>query len=240
MPMAGLGSRFFKEGYLLPKPLIEVDGMPMFTKTISSFENWKIPMKLSFVVRREHVEKFKIDKTIKSHFKKAHIVIIDAVTRGSVETSLAAKKFIDKDDGVLLMDCDLYFESDKLEESISNILDEKSDIKGMLVSFFSNDARYSYARADENGFVVEIAEKKVISVNALAGAYFFSTGELFLNLAKRLLDQKNIESAEYYTSLLYNYLLEDKGKIKVVRINKYASFGTPEELKVYNKTTNEH
>ena len=40
MPMAGRGSRFNKEGFDLPKPLLEIYGMPFFywaTKSISKF-----------------------------------------------------------------------------------------------------------------------------------------------------------------------------------------------------------
>ena len=35
MPMAGFGSRFDKEGYELPKPLIEVSMAPMFYQAIN-------------------------------------------------------------------------------------------------------------------------------------------------------------------------------------------------------------
>ena len=34
MPMAGNGSRFSEQGYTVPKPLIEVDGKPMFVQAI--------------------------------------------------------------------------------------------------------------------------------------------------------------------------------------------------------------
>ena len=35
MPMAGLGSRFEREGYKLPKPLIEVSKSPMFYQALN-------------------------------------------------------------------------------------------------------------------------------------------------------------------------------------------------------------
>jgi len=40
MPMAGRGSRFSKDGFDLPKPLLEIYGMPFFywaTRSISKF-----------------------------------------------------------------------------------------------------------------------------------------------------------------------------------------------------------
>lgn len=35
MPMAGAGSRFYKNGYTLPKPLIEIAGKPFFIGQLS-------------------------------------------------------------------------------------------------------------------------------------------------------------------------------------------------------------
>ena len=36
MPMAGEGSRFLQEGWTIPKPLIELNGVPLFLRAISS------------------------------------------------------------------------------------------------------------------------------------------------------------------------------------------------------------
>ena len=40
MPMGGAGSRFFKNGFVMPKPLIEINNKPFFywaTKSISKY-----------------------------------------------------------------------------------------------------------------------------------------------------------------------------------------------------------
>ena len=36
MPMAGEGTRFLKEGWTTPKPLIELKGIPLFVRAIRS------------------------------------------------------------------------------------------------------------------------------------------------------------------------------------------------------------
>ena len=51
MPMGGLGSRFAKEGYKTPKPLIEVDGKPMFMRALDSFKPLKNAAHI-FVIRK--------------------------------------------------------------------------------------------------------------------------------------------------------------------------------------------
>lgn len=38
IPMAGRGSRFSKQGYTLPKPLVELDGKPFFGGLLSLYD----------------------------------------------------------------------------------------------------------------------------------------------------------------------------------------------------------
>ena len=55
IPMAGEGSRFQKEGYTLPKPLIDVNGKPMIQSVV---ENLDFDCEYIFLVRKEHMEKY--------------------------------------------------------------------------------------------------------------------------------------------------------------------------------------
>ena len=53
--MAGEGSRFVKEGYTFPKPLIDVQGKPMIQKVV---ENLDFDCEYIFLVRKKHIEKY--------------------------------------------------------------------------------------------------------------------------------------------------------------------------------------
>lgn len=59
MPMAGEGSRFLKEGWDTPKPLIELKGLPLFMRAIGSVNSDNISLKYSFIVRQEHIDKYR-------------------------------------------------------------------------------------------------------------------------------------------------------------------------------------
>ena len=111
MPMAGEGSRFLKEGWTTPKPLIELKGTPVFQRAISSVKIEDVPMKYSVIVRQEHIDKYGIDKGIKALLPEANIFSVLKTTRGAVETCLMAESAIDDEDGVVVMDCDLEFRS---------------------------------------------------------------------------------------------------------------------------------
>ena len=235
MPMAGEGSRFANAGWTIPKPLIELDGQPLFKHAISSVTADGIEMKYSFIVRHEHIEKYGIDAGIKSFLPEANIFSVMKTTRGAVETCLIAESAIADDDAVIVMDCDLEFRSVKFIEIIKGILFQSMEEAngGALVSFESGQPKYSYAEVGEDGYVVRTAEKEVISNHALCGAYFFSTGKRFKEIAYQLLNESEFNKKEYYVSLLYNYMLAAGEKVRLVPMEEYYSYGTPEELQRY-------
>ena len=133
------------------------------------------------------------------------------------------------------MDCDLEFRSKRFIEIIKEIVAQPAEQTngGALVSFKSDETRYSYAAVGEDGLVNRTAEKEVISNHALCGAYFFSTGKRFKQVAHQLLDEPEFNKPEYYVSLLYNYLIANGEKVLIAPIEEYYSYGTPEELKRY-------
>jgi len=55
IPMAGEGSRFAKEGYTFPKPLINVRGKAMIQAVVGNLD---FDCEYIFLVRKEHVEKY--------------------------------------------------------------------------------------------------------------------------------------------------------------------------------------
>ena len=235
MPMAGEGSRFKDAGWTTPKPLIILHGKPLFLHAIDSVKIEDVQIKYSFIVRQEHIDEYQLDQKIKEILPNANIFSVQKTTRGAVETCLKAESAIKADDGIIVMDCDLEFRSNTFNRCIKNILSSPVDKVngGMLVSFESNNPRYSYAEIDKHNQVLKTVEKQVISSHALCGAYFFSSAEGFLKSAHYLLDESNFDKPEYYVSLLYNYLLRNGEVVKLAPMEEYMSYGTPEELKRY-------
>ena len=69
LPMAGNGQRFFDDGYDLPKPLIDIKGKPMFKRVVDNLHlNGNV--KLTCIVRQDHVDEYDIDKRIKEHYEE--------------------------------------------------------------------------------------------------------------------------------------------------------------------------
>lgn len=235
MPMAGEGSRFLREGWKTPKPLIELQGKSLFQRAIDSVLIEGVSMKYSFIVRQEHIDNYQIDEKIMKLLPQANVFSVMKTTRGAVETCLIAEPAIDDNDAVVVMDCDMEFRSKRYSQLIQQAisLPEEKTFGGALVSFESSDPRYSYAEVDDNMRVVRTAEKEPISNHALCGAYFFASGKMFKRIAHQLLEDGTHGKAEFYVSLLFNYLLAEGKTVYLAPMEEYYSYGTPEELNRY-------
>jgi len=230
IPMAGLGSRFAKAGFVEPKPLIDVLGEPMISWAMKSFDFLsEIPYyRLIFIILREHEELYSLSSQLKKLFgEKAEVIYIERVSRGQAETVLAAKQFVNNYNKLFIFNCDTY--------STANIwpliLEENPD--GILACFESTDPRYSYAKLDEYGYVLKTAEKNPISNLASNGMYYFKRGKDFINAAEKLAYVTDTSHSELYVAPCYNELLLSGKKIRVVKVTKNHVLGTPEELKKF-------
>ncbi|MDR0950804.1 MAG: glycosyltransferase family 2 protein [Candidatus Ancillula sp.] len=228
MPMGGLGQRFVEAGYDTPKPMIEIEGKPMFMKALESFpQNWE--MQNIFVIRQDQDQKYNLKQQIESTLPTAQVEILDHNTGGAVETCLIAEQDIDDDLPIIIADCDTRFKSLEYNKKV-----EKNQVDGLLLSFNSDDPRYSYAKLDDNGKVIETAEKVVISNHALLGGYYIKSGKLFKEIAHQFVDNplpQNLK--EYFMSHLYNILLEKGKRVEIADADGFDIWGTPEELKAY-------
>lgn len=234
LAMAGRGSRFAKAGFTTPKPLIEVDGLPMFKKALSSLDGVQAEKSYSIIIRAEHDREYNLSKQLKELLPEANVVITDEEPTGALCDAYRAKPNLKPDEGVIILDCDLWFSSQPYYDMVQDSLDGKSGIAGGLLTFEAHDPRYSFAEVDKGWMVIRTAEKEAISDRAITGAYYIASTEKFVEAADELLAQPLTgKMPEYYVSHIYNVLLKQGGKIKATPVEQFASFGTPEELEEY-------
>ena len=93
MPMAGAGSRFAKQGYDCPKPLMHIQGKPFFYWAVMSVAGFVRLHDITFVVLQEHVEQHHIDRAIHEFFPQASIIVLSQVLPGPVFTALIIPAF---------------------------------------------------------------------------------------------------------------------------------------------------
>lgn len=239
LAMAGRGSRFAKVGVTTPKPLIEVDGVPMFKKALSSLENIKANKRYTIIIRGTHEREYGLGDQLKKLLPGVNIVATDDEPTGALRDTYRSKPYLKPNEGVILLDCDLWFKSASYKKLVEDSLQDKSQIDGGVITFKADSPKYSYAEIGDNDMVIRTAEKQVISNTATTGAYFFAKAENFIKAAEKLLKQPlSEEMKEYYISFVYGLMLKQGAKIQAAYVDEFASFGTPEELAEYQAGQN--
>ena len=229
VPMAGLGSRFIKEGFKVPKQLINIKDKHLIDISLDCL-NYE-DCNLIFVVRDETVYNFHIDELLKKKFgDDIKIVVLDKLTDGSVCSCLYAEKYIDNDAPLVIHTLDIEFRP-VFDPHMMNDL----DADGLLLTFKSNSANYSYADVDENGYVKRTAEKKAISSNACVGIYGFKKGSDFCKYSREMIAKDIRTNNEFYIAPLYNLFVDDGKKIMTSDVDKMHVFGTPDEFHFYKE-----
>lgn len=221
--MAGQGSRVKDLSESLPKPLIEVDGQALYRHSLSFFSAHNLIDRVIPIIRREDQDEFAKHLAAK---EIENLIVLDRETQGALETVSYACEKLDDDLPVVCLDSDLRF-------TCPDFLTFKdlANFHGALFTFASDLPRYSYV-SSLDGFANAVAEKKVISNQAICGAYFISHGKIFKQYLKTILkhSQNHMQKGELYLSALYKKMLDDGKKIKVFACDEYVSMGTGQEI----------
>lgn len=237
IPMAGLGSRFSKAGYLLPKPFIDVDGKMMVEHVLNAFSNIN-PIYI-LIIRQEFLEKYNtyLEK-LKEKFN-CKIVVIPRLTMGAAITALAAYKDIDPSSDIIFADSDNIFNNNDI---VKFLLDARNrELFGSLLTFKSDNNCFSYAKINSDNFLIETKEKEVISSHAICGVYYFKNINLFVESVIDQIISNDLTKNEFYMSTVFNHLKKISNKIGIYEINDFYSVGTPALLNDYinKRKTNE-
>ncbi|MBO4309933.1 MAG: glycosyltransferase family 2 protein [Lachnospiraceae bacterium] len=225
MPMGGGGTRFGNKGFNVPKPLIMLRDKPFFYWAAECVRQNVDIKDIEFVVLKEHIEKFNIDKEIKKYYPDAKIHVIPEVLKGAVLTCLEGLKEVEDDLPILFEDCDHAFLSRAFFEFANAGSFGSPD--AALLTFDSDNPAYSYARFDEEGRVIGTVEKQVVSNEAICGAYYFKNAALFKDASDNYL--KNCAYNEFFVSGVYNELVKSGKTVSTFPIDEHISFGTPDE-----------
>jgi HAD superfamily hydrolase (TIGR01509 family) len=229
VPMAGAGSRFAQQGYTFPKPLIEVNGKPMIQLVV---ENLNIEAHYIFVVQEDHYIKYNLKYLLNLIAPGCDIVQINGITEGAACSTLLAKDYINNDSPLVMANSDQYIEWNSNECMYAFTADE---IDGGIVTFEASHPKWSYAKVGSDGFVSEVAEKKVISNEATVGVYYWKHGSDYVKYAEEMIEKNIRVNNEFYVCPVFNQAIEDNKKIKVKRVNKMWGIGTPEDLDYFLK-----
>lgn len=235
IPMAGRGSRFSEAGYTVQKPLIIVNGEPMIIKAIKSLN---IDGNYFFVVR-DDTGIDEVCDVIRTILPNAKFIKINYVTEGPACSAMLFENEINSDDELVIANCDqIMWWNSELFLNNARI----SYFDGMLVTYWANTTKNSYAKLNRSGFVTEVREKSVISNVSLNGIHYWKKGKYFVDSTNSMIGANDrAPNGEFYVGPTYNYLIKNNLKIGVYHIpnEQHHAVGTPEDLEKYIKLEKE-
>lgn len=226
MPMAGRGSRFAQIGVTTPKPLIPVRGKPMYAWAVDGLPLERV-RQLIFVCLREHLENLELAADITRRYGRFQPVILSLnhVTEGQACTVLVARELINGDEPLAIYNADTYCPT-----TLGQALDRLGPVDGLLDVFHAAGEKWSFARVDDAGRVLETAEKHRISPWATTGLYYFGRGADFVRHAEAMIRANQRTDGEFYVAPVYNRMIAAGADVRINPVDDVWVLGTPEDL----------
>ncbi len=229
LSMCGKGKRFLEQGIHLPKFLCAYNGAPMIYHTV---ETLGMKGRIHFIVKQEHLIDYPyLEKMLLTLGDE--IVILKDDTEGAAQSLLAAESFIqNKQHPMVSVNCDQFMNWDG--KSFQTTI-EKNPETSYIVTFETNKDNCSYVKK-ENGKVVEVREKQVISNEATVGIYHWAKTEWFLRDAKQMIQDGMKDNGEYYVAPVYNYTIQQGNNVDtyMLKPGEFNPVGTPAEFITFN------
>ena len=229
--LCGQGSRFKRMGYELPKYLIAYHGAPMIYHSV---ETIGMKGKIYFIARKDHLHQYKfLEKLLLGLGDE--IIICDSDTGGAAESLLLSKNHVsDLDAPMLSVNCDQYmrWKSFLFKDEL-----QRNPETSYIVTYKETSPKCSYVR-EENGSVVEVREKQVISSDATTGYYHWAHTRDFFQDAETMISEGHKENGEYYVAPVYNYSISRGLSVKKFSLGQgeFWPVGTPEDLTEFQRT----
>lgn len=231
--MAGRGSRFANEGYVLPKPMIDVHGKPMIQRVVNNLTP-KCPHRFIFICQEQHVVEYNLEPLLYSIAPGSEIVTTNGITEGAACSVMLTEHLIDNSDPLMIANSDQWVDVD-IDDYLRVMGDQNLD--GLIMTMKADDPKWSFVGFDSEGKVNNVVEKQVISDEATVGIYNFKNGSEFCMAVKKMIVNDLRVNGEFYVAPTYNILIENNAKIGIYNVgeemNGMYGLGIPSDLKLF-------
>lgn len=236
IPMAGLGSRFAREGYLAPKPLIPVSGRPMAAQAAADLPH--APQRI-FILRRDLPEIDRITASLQQEFPDCRLVMLDAMTDGQARTCLMGLDSVDLTKPLTIGACDsgVLYDSGAFD---ALMVDPATDVIVWGARDHPGAARhphmYGWIAADGNrvtGVSVKTPLRDPSQDPIVIGAFTFKRAGDFAASAERLIARGGRVNDELYVDSCINDALALGLSVRLFEVDSYLCWGTPDDLRRY-------
>lgn len=229
IPLGGIGNRFKKEGFDMPKPLVNVIGKPIIYWLIENLNLTDI--EYVCIPYNKELLAYNFENILRSHFSniKFRFYCIQQNTRGTAETIKIALEYLNETNKhVVCIDGDNFYSSDILSlwNGENTIFSFKDD---------SLCDAFSYIKMNKDSKIINILEKNKISDYACCGIYAFKSCSELLDACNYVITNKIMEKEEFYLSVVVGEMIKHGKPFygKVIEKNSYNCLGTPFHVKIF-------
>ncbi len=240
IPMSGSGSRFSTHGYRLPKPLIPVSGSPMIIQVIRTLP---ASNKWIFIVRKEHVTVYAIDKLIKAEVPNA-IIVIDKNPHGQATTAMLALPHLKPDEPLFIAACDNSFLYDK--KKYEKIKKDKT-VDAIVWTFTKHPSlsakpeSWGWVKTRKDGVTIEDMSVKIplsktpFNDHAVVATFYFRKASDFQAACELMIRENYRINGEFYIDALPVFYKKLHKKSVLFDVDLYVGWGKPEDLYLYQE-----
>jgi len=236
IPLAGEGQRFIDAGYQTPKPLIDIDGLPMVVRAANSLPPADLWI---FICRESHIKGAAIDQKLLKHFPGATVLLVGHLTEGQASTCLLARDYLRPDDQLTIGACD--------NGMIYNQFRFKQLIKthdALIWTFRNNPAvlqnpnKYGWVTVNKSDKATGVSCKVPISDDplhdhAVVGTFSFNKAKYFLECADEIIRKDRRINNEFYLDVVLDECVLNGHNVFPFEVDNYICWGTPKDLEVF-------
>lgn len=227
--MAGMGSRFTKAGFPMPKYEIEVLGRPLFDWSMLSLTAFRdAGWSFRFATRKEMAAvPYIIGRCAALGIAVDGVTELDHVTDGQATTALLLTEGVPRDVPFAVYNIDTFVTPGVMSPP------DPAECDGWIPCFRAPGDGWSFVRLDASQNVAEVREKLRISDLATLGLYWFSSVKLYIDTYHQHFSRVDgVEKNERYIAPMYNRLIEAKRRVIMsdIPLEDTGMLGTPEQV----------
>jgi NDP-sugar pyrophosphorylase family protein len=236
--LSGNSERFTSKGYPI-KSLIDIGGKKVIEYVLEMFPDIK-DEDFIFAVRSDDLSSSPIESEILK-LKNSKIYPVPKNSLGPVYSISTFMDNLPDDEEIIVSYCDLTQLWD-FHDFLNFCRDTDSD--GCLVTHVGflphklYNKSFAFLSTGKNSKVSYVHEKKPMELvrpdePASNGIYYFKSGKLLKTYFKKLMDGKHAVNGEYYVTVPYNLMIEDKLNVTYYNANQYVCLGTPVDVECF-------
>lgn len=236
IPMAGKGSRFKKEGYLTPKPYIEVSKKEMCIQSCLLLPKNKENI---FLTLKKDSSQYKLKSKLAKNFKKFDIFELDNVPKGQLATCREGLVNLKTNKEIIISACDhgVIYNQKKL-----NSLKKEFDpdlivwVTKNYPGAIRNPEMYGWINFDGNQILDISVKKKLLNPHTdpmIIGTFTFKNISIFNAASKSLIDRNETVNNEFYLDSCIKDALNLGFNCRLFFVENYICWGTPNDLKTF-------